>query len=119
VADPILVPPGGGERFERDNRAITILAELPGLSALIIEFEPSFEVEPHWHDDHVDAFYVLEGEVEFTVGSEKRRAGAGTYVAAPPGSLHGFANPGSERARILNLHAPDAGFAASIRGHKP
>ena len=116
MAEPILIPPGGGERFERDNRVVTILSELPGLSALIIEFEPSFNVEPHWHDDHVDAFYVLDGEVEFTLGGETVRAGAGTYVAAPPGALHGFRNPGTERARILNLHAPDSGFAAMVRG---
>jgi quercetin dioxygenase-like cupin family protein len=119
MAEPILTPPGGGERFERDNRVITILSDLPGLSALLIEFEPSFDVEPHWHDDHVDAFYVLEGEVEFTIGTEKRRAGPGTYVAAPPGSLHGFANPGPGRAKILNLHAPDAGFVDVVRGRRP
>jgi quercetin dioxygenase-like cupin family protein len=119
VAEPILTPPGGGEHFERDDRVITILAELPGLSALVIDFEPSFSVDPHLHDDHVDSFYVLEGEVEFTVGTETVRAGPGTFLAVPPGARHGFANPGPVRAKILNLHAPDAGFAGSIRGHKP
>jgi quercetin dioxygenase-like cupin family protein len=108
--------PGDGERFERHNRTITIRADLPEVSALEIEFDPSFAVEPHRHADHADTFYVLEGEVEFTVEDEVVRAGPGTFVAAPPGTLHGFRNPGPGRARILNVHAPDAGFAASVRG---
>ena len=108
--------PGDGERFERENRTITIKADLPEVSALEIEFDPSFEVGPHRHADHADTFYVLEGEVEFTVEEKVVRAGPGTFVAAPPGTLHGFRNPGPGRARILNVHAPDAGFAASVRG---
>ena len=108
--------PGDGERFERSNRTITIKADLPEVSALEIEFDPSFHVDPHRHADHADTFYVLEGEVEFTVEDEVVRAGPGTFVAAPPGTLHGFRNPGPGNARILNVHAPDAGFAASVRG---
>ena len=50
-------------------------------------FQPEFEgVDPHTHGDHADAFYVLEGQVEFRVGDEPRVAGPGTFVAAPPGT---------------------------------
>jgi quercetin dioxygenase-like cupin family protein len=108
--------PDEGERFDRGNRVVTIKADLPLLSVNEIAFDPSFEVPPHRHDDHVDAFYVLEGTVDFTVEEEVVRAGPGTVVAAPPGTLHGFRNPGPGRARLLNLHAPDAGFAESLRG---
>jgi quercetin dioxygenase-like cupin family protein len=52
--------------------------------------------------------------VEFTVGNETRRAGPGTLLAAPPGARHGFRSAGG-KARVLNFHAPDAGFADSIR----
>ena len=107
---------GEGERFEREDRTVTILGHFPQVSALEIAFDPSFEVPPHRHDDHTDSFYVLEGEVEFTLEDEVVRAGPGTWVSAPPGTLHGFRNPGSGRARVLNVHAPDAGFADSVRG---
>ncbi|HEY3185433.1 MAG TPA: cupin domain-containing protein [Gaiellaceae bacterium] len=116
MAEAIVTPPDGGERFERENRVVTILGDLPQLSANVIEFDSSFEVGPHRHDDHVDAFYVLEGEVEFTLDDGTVRAGPGTFVAAAPGTLHGFRTNGPGRARVLNLHAPDAGFADSIRG---
>jgi mannose-6-phosphate isomerase-like protein (cupin superfamily) len=44
-----------------------------------------------------------------------RRAGPGWFLAAPPGARHGFSNPGPKDLRMLNLHAPDAGFAGRLR----
>ena len=115
VDDAVIVRPGGGERYERSNRTISILGDEPQFSALDIAFDESFHVDPHEHDDHADSFFVLEGEVEFTVGDEAVRAGPGTWLSAPPGARHGFRNGGSGRARVLNVHAPDAGFADWIR----
>jgi quercetin dioxygenase-like cupin family protein len=113
--DAVIVRPGGGERYERSNRTITILGDEPQFSALDIGFDESFHVDPHRHDDHADSFFVLEGEVEFTAGESAVRAGPGTWLSAPPGARHGFRNGGSGWARVLNIHAPDAGFTGSIR----
>ncbi len=115
MSDAIVVAAGEGEHFDRGNRVVTIVADLPQLSVLEIEFDASFEVPPHSHDDYTDAFLVLAGEVEFTLASGIVTAGPGTLVAAPPGALHGFRTHGPGRARVLNLHAPDAGFAESVR----
>ncbi len=77
---------------------------------------PDFEgVDPHTHVDHADAFYVLEGEVEFRVGDEPRVVGPGTFVAAPRNTVHGFRPAGIEPIRCLNLHAPPAGFLDRLR----
>jgi quercetin dioxygenase-like cupin family protein len=105
-----------GERFERENRVVTIRFELPQLSLIEIEFDSSFEVSPHEHDDHVDSFLVADGSVEFVRGDETVVLGAGEFFAAPPGTRHGFRGADERPARVLNLHAPDAGFAAWIRG---
>jgi quercetin dioxygenase-like cupin family protein len=114
--DVTITPPDGGERFVRENRTITILADHEGLSAFVIEFDGTFQVDQHTHSDHVDSFYVLDGEVEFLVADGPVSAGPGTFVAAPPGAVHGFRSANGERARVLNVHAPDAGFAGRIRG---
>jgi quercetin dioxygenase-like cupin family protein len=114
--DALVSGAADGERFERADRIVTIRGAVPEVSAIEIEFEPGFTVDPHRHADHTDAFYVLEGEVEFTIGDDVVRAGPGTFLAAPSGARHGFRNGGSGPARVLNLHAPDAGFAASVRG---
>jgi mannose-6-phosphate isomerase-like protein (cupin superfamily) len=112
----ILVGPDGGEQVPRGRRSHRILAEVPELEAIELRFGPEFEgVEPHIHPDHVDSFYVLDGEVEFTIGDDTFRVGPGTYVAAPIGVLHGFRPAGDSELRMLNVHAPNTGFAQRLR----
>src|SRR5262249_33499001 len=77
----VISRPGEGERFERGDHAVTIKAALTELSVNEIAFDSTFDVSPHTHDDHVDAFYVLEGTVEFTLGDQSVQAGPGTFVA--------------------------------------
>jgi mannose-6-phosphate isomerase-like protein (cupin superfamily) len=112
----IAIGPEGGERVPRGPREHRILAELPELEVIEVRFGPDFEgVKPHEHSDHVDSFYVLEGEAEFLVGDETVRAGPGSYVAAPIGVRHGFRNAGDGELRMVNVHAPNTGFAKRLR----
>jgi quercetin dioxygenase-like cupin family protein len=113
--EPVLARAGDGERFERHNRVVTVRFALPQLSLVEIEFDETFEVPPHTHDDQVDSFFVLDGAVEFAYGDDTVVAGPGEFVAAPQGMRHGFRSGDGGRARVLNLHAPDAGFADRIR----
>ena len=111
VSDAVVCLPGEGERFERGDRTITILADTLELSLLEMAVTPGWEgVDPHSHDDHLDGFFVLDGEIEFLA----REARAGAVMAAPPGVEHGLHRPAGD-ARLLNFHAPDAGFAGRIR----
>jgi quercetin dioxygenase-like cupin family protein len=114
--DAVLQPAGEGERVGRETTSHLIKAELDELSVFEMTFAPDFEgVDPHTHDDLVDAFFVLEGEVDFVVRDATQRAGPGAFFAAPPGARHGFSNPGPGPLRVLNLHAPDRGFAGRLR----
>ena len=94
-----------------------IRADLEQIGAIEMEFDETLVVDPHTHDDHTDSFLVLEGEVEFTAGEETVVLGPGSFIAAPPGARHGFRSAGV-RAKVLNFHAPGAGFAAGIRRYK-
>jgi len=108
--------PEGGEHLPRGERHHRVLAELPEYEVLELRFAPDFEgVDLHSHADHVDSFYVLEGEVEFRVGDEVFRAGPGSFVAAPAGVTHGFWNVGGTELRMVNIHAPNAGFTERLR----
>ncbi len=112
----IAIGPEGGERVQRAARHHRILCELPALEVIELRFGPDFEgVDPHTHPDHADCFYVLEGEAEFTVAGEALRAGPGSFVAAPSGTGHGFRNAGPGELRLLNVHAPNTGFAERLR----
>ena len=114
--DAIFSPRGAGEPIAHEHTSHRVQADLPELSVIEMTFQPEFEgVDPHTHEDHVDAFYVLAGEADFVVGDQVRRAGPGSFLAAQPGARHGFSNPGPADLRVLNFHAPDAGFVGRLR----
>jgi quercetin dioxygenase-like cupin family protein len=111
----ILLQAGEGEQLEAHERKATIKIGRDELSLIEFELEPGFAgPEPHAHDDHVDSFYVLDGETEFLIGNEKLLVGGGSFVAAPPGVVHTFSG-GPGRCRVLNVHAPSSGFHDWLR----
>ena len=114
--EAVLLRPGEGERLQTDTRVATIKLGREELALIEFELEPGFGgPDPHSHDDHIDSFYVLDGEVDFFVEGEWLRLPAGSYVAAPLGVTHTFANKGDARARLLNIHAPSVDFHNRLR----
>ena len=69
-----------------------------------------FEGPPlHVHPSFGEGFYVLKGELTFRMEDETVSGGPGTFVFAPRGVPHTFANLSGSRARALIFCAP-AGF---------
>ena len=115
-ADAVFTRPDDAETLRSDVSTHRVLCDLPQLTAIDMTFQPEFEgVDPHTHPDHVDAFYVLEGEVEFRADDELHTAPPGFFLAAPRNSVHGFRVAGDEPMRCLNLHAPPGGFLDRLR----
>jgi quercetin dioxygenase-like cupin family protein len=61
-----------------------------------------------WHE----SFYMLSGELRFTVGDERILARRGDLVHAMPGVPHTYANEGSEPATAIGLFTPGRFVAA-------
>ena len=61
---------------------------------------------PHSHVGNDEAYYVLDGIVEFRIADEVFDGGHGTFVLVQAGEAHTFGNTSSEPARLLVLHAP-------------
>jgi quercetin dioxygenase-like cupin family protein len=68
--------------------------------------ESGAEQAVHTHDGQDKFYHVLEGRGVFTVGSERREAGAGEVVWAASGVLHGVRNEGPEPLILLVGIAP-------------
>lgn len=69
--------------------------------------EPGIGGPPnHTHRVTTEVFYVVEGELELTVGDKKMVAKSGSTAFVPPGAVHGFNNPGSKRAVLLVMFGP-------------
>src|SRR5207245_7145029 len=60
----------------------------------------------HVHSREEEGFYVLEGEITFTVNGERVVASAGMFANMPVGTPHSFKNEGSQPARMLISVAP-------------
>jgi mannose-6-phosphate isomerase-like protein (cupin superfamily) len=105
--------------LRRPQREISILVAREALSITHARCAPGEHVAgPHVHHQHVDAFYILEGELTFEVGSEAETITVPTsgFVAVGPRVAHAFRNDGDRPARWLTIHAHDGGFAAFMRG---
>lgn len=61
---------------------------------------------PHVHSREEEGFYVLEGEITFTVGGERIVATAGTFANMPVGVPHSFRNESDGPGRMLISVAP-------------
>jgi mannose-6-phosphate isomerase-like protein (cupin superfamily) len=63
---------------------------------------------PHRHDWD-EAYYILGGEVDFTINGEPVRSGPGDFNYLPRGTVHGFKGASESPARVLIFAAPAHG----------
>lgn len=99
-----------------DTYTVTVSAEITGGAYGLVEaaVPPGSGPPPHLHTREDEAFYLLDGQLEFTAGEQTVLAGAGDFVFLPRGNLHRFTNPGVLPARALILVSP-GGFEGFFR----
>ena len=116
----LLTLPGEGEIVtDRPERTLRILGELDELIVTWFRYEPGQKgPDAHIHEHHTDAFYVLEGDLELSLGPEltTMTAEPGTFVAAPPRVVHTFRNASESTVILINFHVPSSGFGYHNRG---
>jgi quercetin dioxygenase-like cupin family protein len=61
---------------------------------------------PHVHSQEEEGFYILEGEITFTVGEKRIVATAGMFANMPVGTPHSFKNESNRPAKMLISVAP-------------
>jgi quercetin dioxygenase-like cupin family protein len=60
----------------------------------------------HSHGGNDEAYFVLDGTVEFRVAGQVFEGTSGTFVLVQAGEPHTFGNTGRRPARLLVLHTP-------------
>lgn len=84
-----------------------ISAETGGAYSVYVATIPLRTGAPlHIHHQETEAFYVLEGELEFVAGERAIRAGSGDFLHVDKGMIHGFTNMGPAVARYLGIVTP-------------
>ena len=61
---------------------------------------------PHRHKGYHESFYIIGGEMDFTINGEFKKFKRGETVEIPPHTLHTFTNSGNKVCKWLNIHSP-------------
>jgi quercetin dioxygenase-like cupin family protein len=105
----LIVERGEGEKLNVMGAGIRFLCDSrqTGQAWSMMETTLPKESGPPPHEHPWDeAYYVVEGEVRFTLGGDTRRVKPGDFVFAPAGTLHGFQGASEQPARLLILDVP-------------
>jgi quercetin 2,3-dioxygenase len=109
-AEHHFVKRGAGKMYPRDlvMTELKLSAEMTdGRYTYIDEiWNPGFSVQPHFHVEHCEVFYVLDGQVEWTVNGETHLMGAGDLVYIPPDTVHSVKVIGQKDMRTLMIYQP-------------
>jgi mannose-6-phosphate isomerase-like protein (cupin superfamily) len=117
--DPVVLPPGEGERHEMGPNSTVIKATSEDTDGRFFLSEttigPGFQGPPvHVHSTLHDMFYVLEGTLTVRVRDDDIDAGPGTFVCIRPDTPHKFSNESGAPVRFLNFNTP-GGFENYMR----
>lgn len=104
------VPAGTGPSYwlNGDTYTFKAISEQTLLTFSLIEASvpPAGGPPAHTHPIADEAFYLLSGQLEFTVEDEEIEVKAGDFVYVPHGLEHKFRNVGVPTAQMLYLFAP-------------
>ncbi|MBV8135296.1 MAG: cupin domain-containing protein [Deltaproteobacteria bacterium] len=76
------------------------------VSVFYQEVEPGSGAPPHHQPNEEEHFFILEGEMEMTVGNQTITAKPGTFVFAPRNATHAFKNRGTSVCKFLTWNSP-------------
>lgn len=108
---PIVLGPGEGRSYELGAMRAVFKADEDetGAAYSISEWwlDPHTQGPgPHSHEANDDIFYVIEGVVRFLIGDQWIDAPRGSFVRAPAGTVHDFANESDRPAGLVNFYVP-------------
>jgi mannose-6-phosphate isomerase-like protein (cupin superfamily) len=127
-SDPLIVGPGEGRRSGGTSGTGRVKVDFAdSRSFAIVESAPPAGAPGpprHVHYEFDEAWYVLDGEIEFSIRDRVELCGSGSLAFAPRGVAHGLRNPGPRDARLLVimtaecLRLVEEGGAAAAAGDR-
>jgi len=108
--EPIVVPPNTGEELNIAGSQTFHKIKSKDTNGVfsVMEFvtPPGKGVALHVHEREDELVYLLDGEIEVTLGDQKMKAVPGVMALLPRGIPHGFTNIGSKPSRLLDTILP-------------
>ena len=108
--EPVVVLPGSDEQLNiagsKTLHKIKSSATNGVFSVMEFITPPGKGVALHVHEREDELVYLLEGEIEVTLGNQKMKAVPGVMALLPRGIPHGFTNIGNKPSRLLDTILP-------------
>src|SRR5262245_61567134 len=104
MTHPVMRKPAEGRTIAVVGDVYRFLAtgeDTNGKYALFEAFVSPGGPPPHVHSREEEGFYVLEGEITFTIGDKRLVASAGMFANMPVGPPHSFKNESGRPAKML------------------
>ena len=103
--DPILVMPGGGDELLMAGSQFLHKVKSGDtndvFSVIEIISPPGKGVSLHVHEHEDELVYLLDGEIEVTLGDQTMTAVSGVMALLPRGIPHGFVNNSDKPSKLL------------------
>ena len=108
--DAVLSAPGASPELNIGSAKLVhrIPSQATHGSFSLVEFvsQPGEGVGVHTHQNEEELVYLLEGEIEVTLGTQTMPVKAGTAALLPRGIPHGYINKGTKPSRLLAVLLP-------------
>ena len=83
---------------------LALLAQTPGMNIRVNKL--TGRIKRHTHPQSNHFLYLIQGQIELTVGEETRHIQAGDFVTIPQGSVHAMQRVGTAEALFLDIASP-------------
>ena len=107
---PIVVPPDASEKLNLGGTEIVHKVKSKDtngvFSVVAIVTPPGKGIDLHVHEREDELVYLLEGEIEVTLGNQKMKAVPGVMALLPRGIPHGFTNIGNKPSKLFDTILP-------------
>ena len=107
---PLAVEPGRGDEFSigMDRVVVKGATSHGGDGFSVVEYHGANQPgpPPHVHHTFEEAWYILDGEVDFWVDGKTTRGRAGSFFLVPRGAAHTFQVVGDGPARWIGVFSP-------------
>jgi mannose-6-phosphate isomerase-like protein (cupin superfamily) len=105
TVDFSVIPVDTPQAFQRfDGFQLAILAQTSTVNIRVNRLEDQIKRHTHPSSDHF--LYVIKGQIELSVGDEKRVLGMGDFVTIPLGTPHAMHRVGDSEAVFLDVASP-------------
>ena len=107
MEDAIEIPKGSSKkRMDLDGKHLELLFKSGKMEGILIIVEPGKEFGKKYSHDGEELHYVIEGEIEYVVGTKIYKMGPGDSLWHKSSIPHGARNIGSTTAKFITIGVP-------------